>query len=44
MSATPIQATRNKIARLYAAGILVFAGAVGGVTLLGLFLSLLTFR
>ena len=44
MSATPIQATRNKLARLYAAGILAFAGIVGFVTLLCLFLSRLTFR
>ncbi len=39
MSLTPIQKTRNKLARIYGLGILAFSGFFAALTLLVMFLE-----
>lgn len=39
MSPTPIQKTRNKLAKIYAAGILIFTAITGAITALVKFLA-----
>ncbi len=36
---TPMQTTRNKLAKIYGAGILAFVAIFGSITLLALFLA-----
>lgn len=39
MSETPIRRTKNKLAKIYGAGILVFVAIFGFITVLAIFLS-----